>query len=700
MNLTPKAMQIVQILLKQENSLTLQELADEMKVSKRTVQREMGEVTGYFKNTGVDLITKMGTGVWLEGDVNEKKRLLSELQKTDSYDAGNKEERRKRLILETLKEKELKKLYYYSTKFQVSEATISTDLDHVEAWFAQYGITFSRRSGNGIRIQGSEADYRRAIRAFIEENINTDFIKEIYENYEKENVPDFSDSLKYGNLRNIFHNDLLQEVVGCMMESEKELFPKLTETAFTGLIIHVTIAVNRILKGDIIEETPDWESNIASDTEYELAKKLAKGLSEHFQVEIPAVEVFYIYLHLKGAKHEKVQLDCQDKQEAGNTNMLRIVNKMIEVFDPKDAWLYKQDNEFIQGLLAHLQPTVIRLLYHMNIHNPVLDSVKEEYGDVYERCTEVAKVLEECLNEKVPEDEIGFLAIHFGAARVRLESQRERIRMVHVGVVCASGIGISRLMSSKLKQVFRDRIQISVYGKRDINPYIIAKTDFFVSSISMEQVEIPTVSVNPFLNKTDMDEIQKLVYKYERMPEKRSKQDSLSKQMENISIVTTLINSVIKYFDLYHVDAGVTFDELLQIIGKNLSPYQDREEIIIRDIKNRERISSQIFAEFGFALLHSRSQGVTRPTMAICLPEGRDCFTDEYFKKIKVAFVMMIPEDENMDMNSEILGYISNLIMEEEAFLHMVRQGETEQIREALSKYLKKFFNEYLESVR
>ena len=61
---------------------------------------------------------------------------------------------------------------------------------------------------------------------------------------------------------------------------------------------------------------------------------------------------------------------------------------------------------------------------------------------------------------------------------------------------------------------------------------------------------------------------------------------------------------------------------------------------------------------------------------------------------------MMIPEDENMDMNSEILGYISNLIMEEESFLHMVRQSETEQIREALSKYLKKFFNEYLESVR
>ena len=696
MRLTPKARQIIQILLQQEGSLTMQELADRMKVSKRTVQREMDEVTRYFRNTGVDFNTRMGIGVWLEGDAKEKQRLCMELQKADPYDAGNKEERRKRLILETLKEKELKKLCYYSSKFQVSEATISTDLDHVELWFAQYGITFNRKSGNGITIQGSEIDYRRAIRAFIEENINTDFLKEVYE---KENVPDFSDSLKYGTIKNIFNDDLLKEVVGCMRDFEDELYPQLTEAAFTGLIIHVTIAVNRILKGEIIEETPNWKSKVSLDMEYELAKKLAKRLSEHFGVEIPAVEVFYIYLHLKGSKHEKVQMDGPDKPELGSKNMLRIVNKMIEVYDAKDAWLYKQDNEFIQGLLAHLQPTVIRLLYHMKINNPVLDSVKEEYKDVYERCIEVAKVLEDYLNQKVPDDEIGFLAIHFGAAQVRLESQRERIRMVHLGVVCASGIGISRLMASKLKQVFRDRIQISVYGKRDINPYIIAKTDFFVSSISMEQMEIPTVFVNPFLNKTDLDEIQKLVYQYERMPEKRSEKNLLSEQMENISIVTTQINSVIKYFDLYRVDSDITFDELLKIIGRNVSPYRDREEIIIRDIQNRERISSQIFAEFGFALLHSRSQGVTRPTLAICLPDVGDCFTDPYFKKIKVVFVMLIPEDENIDVNGEILGYISNLIMEEESFSDIVLQGETEQIRETLAVHLKKFFNEYLESV-
>ena len=379
--------------------------------------------------------------------------------------------------------------------------------------------------------------------------------------------------------------------------------------------------------------------------------------------------------------------------------MLRLVNEMIDTFDPKDAWLYKQDNEFIQGLLAHLQPTVIRLLYHMKIQNPVLDTVKQEYGDVFERCIKVSKVLEKHLGEEVPEDEIGFLAIHFGAAKVRLESQRKKIRPVQLGVVCASGIGISRLMSSKLKQVFRDRIQIHVYGKRDINPYITAKTDFFVSSIPMEKTEIPIIYVNPFLNEKDMESIQKMVYEYERMPEKKQEEDTFSLQLEQINLITAQINAVVKYMDIFKVRKNISFEELLTTIGEHMSPYSDRRELIVNDIRSREKLASQIFAEFGFALLHARSEGVVRPGLSVCLPE-EGMFTNPYFKKIKVVLVMLIPEDENLDINGEILGYLSNLLLEEDEFLATLEKGNKKEIQSMISGYLKKFFQEYLERVK
>lgn len=697
MELTPKAKRILQILLQTDGKITVQALADQMKVSKRTVQREMDDIGCFLKGTGVELATKMGKGIWLDGEDDKKQALLSELTKEELYDAGNREERRKRLILEILKEKELKKLCYYSSRFKVSESTISGDLEAVESWFAQYGIRVIRKTGSGIEIQGEESDYRRAIRVFIEENINTEFLKEVYE---KEDIPDFEGKMNAGNIKNIFSQDLVKQVIECIAEYEEKLSEKLTESAFSGLIIHVTIAVNRILKGEIIEENQELEEKIFRDEDYILAEKLTEKLEEKFAIHIPEVEIFYIYLHLKGAKHEKIEWDKNRTHEEAGKKMLRIVNEMIDVFDPKDAWLYKQDNEFIQGLLAHLQPTMIRLLYNMKIHNPVLDTVRQEYGEVYQRCTEAAKVLEKNLNREIPADEIGFLAIHFGAAKVRLESQREKLRPVHVGVVCASGIGISRLMSSRLKQAFRDRIQISVYGKRDVTPYIAAKTDFFVSSISMEKTEIPIVFVNPFLNEEDMEAIHKLIYQYERMPEKKQEQDMFSMQLEKINLVTTQINAVIKYMDVFRVKADISFENLLKVTGERLSPYQDRKEIIIRDIQNRERIASQIFAEFGFALLHSRSQGVIRPTLAICLPEEEDHFTDAYFKEIKIVFVMLIPEDENIDINGEILGYLSNLLMEEKTLTEIISGGSKEEIQKIISKYLKNFFREYLEMVQ
>ena len=133
----------------------------------------------------------------------------------------------------------------------------------------------------------------------------------------------------------------------------------------------------------------------------------------------------------------------------------------------------------------------------------------------------------------------------------------------------------------------------------------------------MEKTEIPVVFVNPFLNEKDMDEIQKLVHKYERMPEKRQEEDPFSLQLEKISLITAQINAVIKYMEFLRVKSEISFEELLNVIGDHLSMYRDRREVIINDIRNRERIASQIYGEYGFALLHARSTGVVHDTSFI-----------------------------------------------------------------------------------
>ena len=695
MEFTPRMKQILQVMLEENTPVPVKKLADKIGVSKRTVQRELGFMEQSVKGYQVHFLSKTGVGVWLEGEEADKEKLRQALGQEDDYDVSNREDRRKRLTLELLKEKDLKILFYYSSRFGVSEATISSDLQDVEEWLKKYELYVVRKPGSGISVEGSEENYRRAIRAFISENIDTRIVRDSYEDTDR--MTKYYEALKKSNIGQVLNEDIVRRVMDCIMGVDNPRIHSLTENSYVGLVIHISIAVNRILKNEVIEADNRWK--VVEDEDYRLARAIVRELEEEFEIQIPPVELSYICLHIKGAKHEKIRWDSPDGGEIENREIQQLVNMMIDVFDSEKAFLLKQDDEFIQGLLAHLQPTLIRIVRGMQIRNPVLEDIKTNYPDIFSRCQNVAKVLEQATGKKVPEEETGFLTVHFGAAMVRLEGRNEQLRKVHVGVVCSSGIGISRLMAAKLENVFRERIQITTYGKNDVTSYVDGKTDFFISSISMEHTESPAIFVNPLLSESDMEEIRRMIYQYERIPEKHKEVNEFTAQLEEINIMAAQINAVIKYMEFFKVDNRISFEELLIAIGEKLSPYSDRREMIREDLMKRERLASQVFAEFGFALLHTRTRGVIRPLFAVCMTKDKGPFEDPYFKGISIVIVMLVPIDENLKVNNQILGYISSMLIEEYEFMDTLLRGNKEEIRTDLSRYLKKYFAKYLSGI-
>ena len=692
MEMTSRMKQIMQVLLQESGAVSVKYLAEQIGVSRRTVQRELESIDTSLRGYDLTFVSKTGVGIRIEGSEEEKSRLLAVCASGDDYDVSNREERRKRLILEILKEKGLRKLYYYSSKFAVSEATVSADL--VEGWLARYGLFVGRKPGSGISIEGSEENYRRAIRGFIDENIDTKIMQEVYgvDGY------DFSSYqiLKKSSIGQILNDDIVSRVIDIVSRFGHNKVLTLTENSYVGLIIHISIAINRIKKNEVIEDDENWKQDLSRDEDYELAKSIVEELEREFAISIPQVEISYICLHLKGAKHEKIQWDSGQKQILENRELQQLVNDMIDAYDTKQAYLMKQDDGFIQGLLAHLQPTLIRLVYGMQIQNPVLEDIKVSYPDIYRRCENVAKVLKAYTGKEVPEQEIGFLTVHFGAAMVRLEGRQQKIRKVSAGVICSSGIGISRLMSSKLERLFHGRMQLTAYGKHDITPYVMSRTDFFISTIPLEQSDIPLVFVNPLLNEEDIEHIRHMVHKYEQLPKKQNEADEFSMQLEEVNFVASQINTVIKYMDFFRVDNQISFGELLIAIGEKMSPYSDCQEIIREDILRREQIASQVFAEFGFALFHARTKGVMRPAFSVCMTKDLEPFADAYFKGIQIVFIMLAPADDHVKINGDIMGYISSMLIEDYEFMDIVVKGDKEEIRSALSANLKKYFNKYI----
>lgn len=699
MDFTPRLQQILLIML-EHDVIPVKELAERIQVSKRTVQRELEYISGPLKKYDIRFCSKTGIGVWLEGTAENKKKLKEELEVESGLDASNRAERRKRLIFEILKDKNPQKLYYYGNLFGVSEATVSSDLESVEPWFEGFGLKIVRKQGYGILLEGSEKNYRQAMRNFIDENIDSQMVREAYED---RNQPLVHALTRKGgaNIYNILDQEILKRVVSCILCMNDRRILNLTENSYMGLVIHITIAINRILKQEIIEaEEPLMHVDQESD-EYELAQYIVYALEKEFQVVIPEVEAAYIYLHIKGAKRQNIQMDDRSKNEIQEQKrLMRLLNNMIDAYDKEKAYLLKQEEEFIRGLMAHLLPTCTRLAGGMRIKNPLLEQIKEEYPEIFQKCQKVSKVLEEELSTRVPEEETGFLAIHFGAAILRLEEEKEQRRKVYIGVVCASGIGISRLMLTKIEKYLGMRGELTAYGKGDLTPYVLERTDFLVSTIPLGETDAEVLYVSPLLGEEDMDSIERLVLKYQRMPRRREEENEFTRQLEKVNYMAGQIKAIVHQMQCIRTREDVTFEELLEEISARMSPYQDRQEIIREDIQKREALGTQVFPELEFALLHTRTVGVVKPEFALYYPESGGCFSNESLKQIKTVIVMLLPKDEHVKENSQILGYISEQLIENEAFMETIHLGEKEEIQGTVMKLLKQFFNSYLDKVK
>ncbi|MFI3312736.1 MAG: BglG family transcription antiterminator [Eubacteriales bacterium] len=688
--MTTRLKQILEVLLRSGGTLSVKQLSEEIGLSKRTVQRELELMDKALKPYGLQFVSKAGVGVWLEGDEDGKARLSTEILSGDLYDSGNKDERRKRLILELLREKGLKKLFVFSHQFGVSEATISVDLEFAERWLSTYDLRIVRKPGSGVYVAGQEEDFRRAICGFLYDHLSANMVEEAYQAPTNHGYA----VIQRSGIAKMLENNIIERVVACLTACHGAYISTLTEQTYIRLVLHLAISIKRITKDMTISPNSQWLQDIAEDRDYELAEDMACSLEDAFGMEIPDTEVAYLCLHIKGAKHQQIYQQNPELFGENREILQQLLNEMIYAYDPKAAYLFKQDEEFIQGLLSHLQPTIIRIKYNLEIHNPMLEAIQQNYAPIYQRCLDVASVLEKRLGKTVPPDEIGFLTVHFGAALVRAEGKKEQMRPVKIAVVCSSGIGISRLMSSKLHKIFKERVILSAYGKRDMTPETQKSVDFCVSSLPLKGVEIPVAEVSALLSDQDLEEISRLIAQFERTATENLPAINFAGEMEQVQQVASGIQAILQNFALHQADSAIPFGALIDQIATQLTDTPEKQAVLSAQFWVRERVATQVFGELGFALIHTRSEAVTAPVFQVWRADVP--FQDSHFQNITLAFTMVVPAGEQGNLHSNLLGHISSALVEDDRLLETAKQGNEPALSNLLAHHLKQYFQQYL----
>ena len=357
MDFTPRTQQILEILLGGKGPVSKQEIADTLGVSKRTIQREFGFLENDIKKYGLRLVNRKGKGIVIAGELQNIEKLRREIEQNSGVEAAGREERRRHLLFELLRDREPRKLYYYSEMLGVSETTVANDMEALGDWFSRNNLEVIRRPGYGVVLGGTESDYREAMRRFIHESEWQKSEKRIYGGNAKrsrdaeEAVTDIVLSAADSGIYSLLNNDILTRVYGVLANMDEPMLHQLADNALTGLAIHIAIAIDRVQKGAVLEANEKGLEDLASWEGYDLASRILQQMEEEFEITIPGVELSYILLHLRGSKiaysgtagDKKSGDDAVIRQMRGidEEKLLDIIDEMIEIFNPTISYELK-----------------------------------------------------------------------------------------------------------------------------------------------------------------------------------------------------------------------------------------------------------------------------------------------------------------------------------------------------------------------
>lgn len=677
---------IIEVLINQSAYIAVSEISNQLGISKRTVFREMDEVERVVQSVGAKMLKKTRLGIKLIATEEQVKAFQSISE--SCHDLGyNQETRQVQIISELLKSNEPKKLFHFSKLLDVSEATISYDMDKVAPWFTARGIELVRKPGFGVYLEASEKQLRKAI---------VDFL---YQHYAHQDlVTLFNTGLSQGSMMDdVLDKSILVKINGILSGYKSPLAQKLTENAYMGLTIHLAIAVQRVLRGEEIHMLVETLASLKHDAHFEIAREIGESIENVFQIKFPEDELGYITMHLKGSKLVTGSMINQDELLITNFEITRLASNMIHHFKSLSGFHLLEDDHLLVGLVSHLRPAITRIKLNMEIRNPLLDKIKEMYPEIFAMSKTVSQIIESKYEIHLPEGEIGYIAMHFGASIERLRKQMNQERKIKVGVVCASGIGTSSLLYSRLRKFFPDIELLTQLSRDDVEcgkPEMMG-IELLVSTIYLASTSIPNIRVNPLLMNEDVEHIKqtigllksKVAANHQAQPSLLIEDTAHVKKLHQLTEAILLIEAGFKVNE--HVKAA----NLKALVKKIADVHGKNQKTLYNELMNREKLGSTILHDEETILIHTKSDAVKGPSFSVWRLDRPFIHTSG--DKVETAVVMLLGKEVPVEY-FEIMSKLSKSLIEESNFLRLIKYGTQTELEKELKRILRLHLNQFL----
>jgi mannitol operon transcriptional antiterminator len=692
-SLSSRQREIIKILIEMESeTTTVAAVSERLGVSSRTVLREMPVIEQWLLENDFHFSRKHGVGLSIQ-ETPEHLELIRELLELEGVRHMYSRDERKRWILGELFFADGPiKAFAFTSRFDISEGTLYSDLDSLDEWLSEYDVSIVRKPGLGIYLEGEELYMRQAIANAVIAFCEMDRITEKIAGAES------LEGLSSGGnpLLTFMRPEIVSFARDEVRRCEERLNVHYMDSSELNLIIRMSLAIYRMQKGSFLTKLPAEKGRIGALAELSVSRDVAASIRKNFDLQVTEPEIGRMAMQLSSTRFWSDVSEFNDPMQT--MNIRRITLSMIGIAEQMTEIPFHSDDILIEDLVKHLTVMVRRFAMDVLEENVQAEAVRERYPDIYKAAAVACQVLQELgLPGQVRDSDIGYVAMHFAASAERIQENEQKIV---AAVVCPTGISSSRMLAAGLGKSFPGIEIRRVLSAFNIDARALWEEgiDLIISTVDLK-TDFPWMRVSQILQAQDMMRIRNEIVRINRERIRQRTQTVGSRREGNLRIrdirrLTDLgieITQILDHFLLVSAAAEST-GELMELAALSVAETSQAADAVRRGFREREERASTYVGEMRICLYHCRTRALEHSRVSY-LRLSSPLKTEE--GTIEGALVMAVP-DGLKDYQTEPVGRISALLVEEERFLKALKAGDEKESISLVETALEKYYQGYL----
>ncbi|MTQ97615.1 PRD domain-containing protein [Pseudoflavonifractor sp. BIOML-A6] len=505
--LKTRFLEVISQLLREDGYVTLQSLADKMGVSKRTMQHDVDRVEEWLEENSltdkVILSKKQGNGIRLtlqDTTISELDLLLDgQYDRSHTYDNQTRRMEIAKLLLFSSDELTFQ---FLADQFYVSKSVIKKDMEWVGKWLVQYGLEVVKRQNRGIVLSGDEQTRRAAMAGLI--GLASDRYGEIQGH--KMPVGDSIDLLRldikrfYAGLSGNPKADV-GEMARIIRDAEKKYDFYLMDSYYTSLLVHLSIAVERLIGGQGTVDKEAYPESVLEYKEGEIASYIAQQIEETFHTRVPDSERAYICIHLMGASLP----DPARQDEMHSSRISSFTEHLVSFVEESVGIRFLQDDVLLTSLATHIKTSIFRIQSGMSRPIHYSTHIPAELEPLYHAVWAGNYYYRQVFNLNPMGEEILSVYLHF------IHSLRRRTVRCRAAFLYQCDIIRAEEIYQRLSAV-SDELEICEICDCNLFPAeSLAGFDMAITTGELFPAPIPVLQISPQVTEGELDHVRVVV---------------------------------------------------------------------------------------------------------------------------------------------------------------------------------------------